>query len=80
MTMLQRSFYIPETLYEELREEAKTQGIATAQLMRLFLEKSVKATRQNKTRQTNFLLKLTKYNLTGGPKNLASDHDKYTWE
>lgn len=31
-------------------------------------------------RGTQFLLKLAKYNLRGGPKNLAKNHDKYTWE
>lgn len=33
-----------------------------------------------RTSGTQFLLKLAKYNLGGGPKNLAKNHDKYTWE
>lgn len=31
-------------------------------------------------KSTDFLLKLTTYNLKGGPKDLAKEHDKYTWE
>lgn len=31
-------------------------------------------------KSTDFLLKLTTYNLRGGPKDLAKEHDKYTWE
>ena len=33
-----------------------------------------------KTRGAQFLLKLAKYNLRGTPKDLAMNHDKYTWE
>jgi len=31
-------------------------------------------------RGARFLLKLAKYNLRGAPKDLAKNHDKYTWE
>jgi len=33
-----------------------------------------------KERGARFLLKLAKYNLMGAPKDLAKNHDKYTWE
>lgn len=33
-----------------------------------------------RTSGTQFLLKLAKYNLRGGPKDLAKNHDKYIWE
>lgn len=29
---------------------------------------------------TKFLSKLVKYNLRNGPRDLAKNHDKYTWE
>ena len=31
-------------------------------------------------KSADFLLKLTTYNLKGGPKDLAKEHDKYIWE
>lgn len=35
---------------------------------------------EKKIKTTEFLLKLSHYKLQGGPKNLAKNHDKYTWE
>lgn len=31
-------------------------------------------------RQESFLAKLASYGLTGGPSDLAKNHDKYAWE
>lgn len=33
-----------------------------------------------KIKGTDFLFKLATYNLKGAPKDLAENHDKYTWE
>jgi prevent-host-death family protein len=39
-----------------------------------------KETPAEKLTGTQFLKQLTKYGLTGGPKDFAKNHDKYTWE
>lgn len=38
------------------------------------------AQKPRKMTGTELLLKLAKYNYRGGPKDLAKNHDKYTWE
>ena len=77
--MLQRSFYLPEELYNTLQLKAKEHKIAVAELMRRYLEKGIKKEQKQKQRGVGFLLKLANYHLSG-PKDLAKRHDKYTWE
>lgn len=35
---------------------------------------------ERKMPSSEFLLKLASYHFKGGPKDLAKNHDKYTWE
>lgn len=80
MSMLQRSFYIPEKLYGELSRQARDRKVPVAELMRHYIERGLKKEKVKNTKSTKFLLKLGNYKLRGGPKNLAKEHDKFTWE
>lgn len=77
--MLQRSFYLPEELYNTLQLQAKEDKIAVAELIRRYLEKGIKKERKQRQKGIGFLLKLVNYKLKGH-KDLAKRHDKYTWE
>lgn len=39
-----------------------------------------KTVKHKKITGVEFLLRLAKYKLKGGPKDLAENHDRYTWE
>ena len=78
--MLQRSFYLPEDLYRQLKVTAGKEGVPTAELIRQLLEESLKEKTQKKLKTTQFLLKLATYKLKKAPKDLARHHDKYIWE
>lgn len=80
MQMVQKGFYIEEDVYEHLTAMAKTKKIPTAELMRGLIKAGIQKEQEKNERTTDFLLGLTNYKLTNGPKNLAKDHDRYAWE
>ena len=80
MTMVQKSFYIENEVYKSLVHLAKRERIPTAELMRNLIKKGLRFKQEKLNQGTHFLLKLVKYSLKGGPKDLAKNHDRYTWE
>lgn len=81
MQMIQRSFYIEPDIYQQLTQMAKVRKVPVAKLMRQMIKGGVKESLEKKGDPgTSFLLKLSKYGLKKGPKDLAKNHDKYTWE
>lgn len=56
------------------------QGKPAALITKIESGNKKRKTQVKKMTTNEFLLKLTQYNLKGGPKNLAQEHDKYTWE
>lgn len=80
MQMVQKGFYIEEDVYQHLMVMAKTKNMPTAQLMRGLIKAGIQKEQEKIQHATSFLLGLTNYKLTGGPKNLAKNHDRYAWE
>lgn len=80
MQMVQKSFYIEDQVYRDVAQLAKIYQLPTAQLMRQFIKEGILKTKDKVISGTEFLLKLATYHFKGSPKNLARQHDKYTWE
>ena len=81
MQMIQRSFYVEPDIYQQVMQMAKMRDVPAAELIREMIRVGVKKSFKKKSDPgTNFLLKLGKYGLKKGPKDLAKKHDKYTWE
>lgn len=69
---------INRVLYGEEEFIIEKQGKAAALITTI--NKNKVKTHNKKTKGTDFLQKIAKYQLKGAPKNLAREHDKYTWE
>lgn len=80
MQMIQKSFYIEDYIYQDLTRLAKMNKMPTAELMRQLIRAGIKGVKTKAKSGPDFLLRLAKYQLIGGPKDLAQRHDKYTWE
>lgn len=78
MNWITTNIRIPEDLYMELKMEAAHTRQSVAQVIRMRLGKGKKT--EKKMTGVEFLGKLASYKLKKGPKDLAENHDKYTWE
>lgn len=70
---------INKVMYAGEKFIVKKQG-KTAALITPFYKKKPKVKRGKTKKPIDFLLSLATYNLKGGPKDLAKNHDKYAWE
>ena len=81
--MVQRKFYLPETMYIELQLLAKASKKTITQVLREAVTVGLKRTLSTKHKQTRGLLglaELGKRLKVKGPKDLARNHDKYLAE
>jgi len=80
--MIRTTVRLDENVFKEARKKAIDERITFADMvneaLKRYLGKS-KKTASKKITGTEFLGRLAKYNLRGGPKDLAKNHDKYTW-
>ena len=79
MQMIQKSFYIDKPTYTQLSQVASAQNLATAELMRRLIKSGLDHLKDKPLQTTTFLQKLSVYPLKG-PKDLATNTDKYAWD
>lgn len=75
--MIRTQIYIPETIHQETKLLAKRKKEPMAELLRRFIIKGVKEEKRKiKPKSLDSLINLK---ITGGPKNLSRDMDKYLY-
>lgn len=81
--MIRTTVSLDEEIFKELRKKAIDERVPFTKLVNhavsLYLNKK-QADKDKKMTGTEFLLKLSTYHMKGGPKDLAKNHDKYTWD
>lgn len=80
MTMIQRRFYLPKKTYRRLQLLAKSTKQNISQALRELVEEGLKCTYRKRRRNASALLNLAQIAETegwNGPKDLATNHDKY---
>lgn len=81
--MIRTTIRLDEDVFKELRKKAIDERRSFSSLVNhalsLYLNKKG-ADKPRKMTGTEFLLKLSTYHMKGGPKDLAKNHDKYTWD
>ena len=80
--MLKTYLYIPEHLEEKIVYTAKTQKKSKASVMRLALEKGIKAIQHQNTASIEALFKIAelgKRNKVKGPKDSVNRFDEYLY-
>ena len=80
--MIRTTIRLDDETYKELRKKAIDERVSFTKLVNHTLSLSLnkkEADRPRKMTGTEFLLKLSTYNLHG-PKDLAKNHDKYAWD
>ncbi len=87
MAMVQRKFYLPEALYNQLQIQAKVAGITATALLREFVDQGIKRkkrTSQPRGIQALFgLVRMAEKQGWKAPKDLSVNHNKYfveAWE
>jgi hypothetical protein len=78
--MLRTTITLDEKLYKKARIEAINRKISFGKVVNEALADHLGEKTQNKITGNEFLNRLTKYHLKGGPKDLAKNLDKYTWD
>ena len=81
--MIRTTVRLEENLFKDARKKAIDERVAFADIVNealgLYLGKSRQVSAKKMT-SNEFLRRLATYKLKGGPKDLAKEHDKYTWE
>lgn len=76
--MIRTQIYIPETVHQAARLLARKKNKSLAEIIREFIMRGLKQEKiQNNSKSLDAL---TKLNITGGPKNLSSQMDKYLYQ
>ena len=75
--MIRTQIYLPKQLYENIKLQAKMADKPAAQVIREYIDKGMEA--QQRPAQKDGLMKLASLNITGGPKDLASNLDDYLY-
>ena len=81
--MIRTTVRLEEDLFKDARKKAIDERVAFADILNEALSLYLGKTRKIVTKKftgNDFLLRLAGYKLKGGPKDLAKEHDKYTWE
>lgn len=76
--MIRTQIYIPEELHQKAKIIAKRKEESLAKLLRHLIAKGV--IEEKKRLKPKSLSSLTKLNITGGPKDLSSNMDKYLYQ
>lgn len=81
--MIRTTVRLDEDLFKDARKKAIDERVPFAQIVNealaVYLGNPPKQ-RKKKLRGTEFLAKIAKYHIKGGPKDLAKNHDKYLWD
>lgn len=81
MTMIQRKFYLPELMYNQLQLFAKRSQKTITQTLREFIEEGIrKGQKRNAGEGAKKLLELARFakkQRWKGPSDLSVHHDKY---
>ncbi len=75
--MIRTQVYIPEVLHNRVKLVAKEQKKPFAEILRDFIKQGLKNQQRTKTKS---LASLTKLKITGGPKDLSKNMDKYLFQ
>lgn len=81
--MVRTTVRLDEHLFKEARKKAIDERVAFTDIVNDALHLYLKGNKKGKTKKVStndFLSKLATFKLKGGPKDLAQNHDKYTWE
>lgn len=76
--MIRTQIYIPESLHQTAKMLAYQRDESLAKLLRNLIADGIK--KEKKKTKPKSLNSLIKLNLTGGPKDLSSNMDKYLYE
>lgn len=81
--MIRTTIRLDEELFKDARKRAIDERVAFTQVVNealsIYLCQPRRVEAKRKT-GIDFLKKLANYGFKGGPRNLAKNHDKYTWE
>jgi len=81
--MIRTTVRLEENLFKDARKKAIDERVAFADIINealsLYLGR-IRKTNLKKLTTNEFLHGLTDYKLKSKPKDLAKEHDKYTWE
>lgn len=77
-TMIRTQVYLPKNVYEQIKQRAAAKHTSAAAELRDLVNEGLRTNPQLKTGQT--LDKLTHLGITGGPKDLAANVDKYLYD
>lgn len=81
--MIRTTIRLDEDIFKEIRKKAIDERVPFTKLVNhalsLYLNKK-QADKPRKMTGIEFLKKLSTYHMKGGPRDLAKNHDKYTWE
>lgn len=75
--MIRTQIYIPETLHNQVKLLARKQRKPLAQIIRDFIKQGMV---RKQSAGAKSLQVLTKLNITGGPKDLSKNMDKYLFQ
>lgn len=75
--MIRTQIYVPEVLHNRVKLLAKKQKKPFAEILREFIKQGIKDQQRTKTKS---LESLTKLKITGGPKDLSKNMDKYLFQ
>ena len=78
--MIATTLYLPKDLYQQIGELARQNKKPKAQIVREFIQKGLSQNSHAKGATAQFFKNLSKVSITGGPKDLSINHDKYAWE
>lgn len=82
--MIRTTVSLDENLFKEIRKKAIDERVPFTELvndaLNLYLKQPQKQVKSKKNSGTEFLMKISKMGMKGGPRNFARDHDKYAWE
>ncbi len=76
--MIRTQLYLPKKQYEDVKLQARLSGKPAAEVIRGFINIGL-TVRQNQHNSNVSLMSLAKLNIIGGPKDLASNLDKYLY-
>ena len=76
--MLRTQIYIPERIHETAKMVAKSQNEPLAELLRRLIIKGLKEERGKIKAKS--LASLARLNISGGPKDLSANFDKYLYQ
>lgn len=86
--MIRTTVSLDEQLFKEIRKKAIDERVPFTKLVNYALSLYLNKKQADKSKETKkikdpgveFLMKISKFHMKGGPPGLARNHDKYTWE